>query len=243
MIQNFVKLVLIYTTLTIVLLSSISCNSGKNDEEELFTTGFLFVLANPVNCSTRTCTCQIAPTSCIDWSNTSATLQNAQSTCTRLSGTFSNSFNCPTTQVIATCTGIQSQVNVDSPVRFYDFYSSTSSSANHSSNSSRCTSLGSSMTYIKSTNSPRVRVVNNSGSTENYTLHSSTACGGGTLIATIGSLANGATSNYFSVAEGNFAISFNAGTTCSSLILNIGNGMVRTITSGVTTYTLASTVE
>lgn len=243
MIINFVKSVLIYTTLTIVLSFAISCNSEKNDEEELLTTGFLFALANPANCSTRTCTCQIAPTSCIDWSNTSATLQNAQSTCTRLFGTFSNSFNCSTTRVIATCTGIQSQVNVDSPVRYYDYYTSTSSSANHSSNTSTCSSLGSSMTYIKSTQSPRVRVVNNSGSTENYTLHSSAACGGGTLIATIGSLANGATSNYFSVAEGNFAISFNAGTTCSSLILNIGNGMVRTVNSGATSYTIASTVE
>ncbi|WCL49832.1 hypothetical protein [Leptospira sp. GIMC2001] len=99
------------------------------------------------------------------------------------------------------------------------------------------------MTYTKSTSGPRIRFTNNSGSGENYTLHSSTACGAGTLSATIGAVANGATTAYSTVPEGNFAISFNGGTSCSNLLLNIGNGMVRTIVSGTSSYTISATTE
>ncbi|GBF41160.1 hypothetical protein LPTSP2_04310 [Leptospira ellinghausenii] len=98
------------------------------------------------------------------------------------------------------------------------------------------------MTYTKSSSLPRLRFINNSGSTENYTLHTSATCGGGTLAATIGNVANGVTSSYFSIPEGSFAVSYDGGTTCSSVFLSVGNGMVRTITS-TTSYSTAATIE
>lgn len=234
---------LLFSILTITTFFLIvSCQPKEKGPEIDPTTGLLLVLANPVNCTSRSCSCNVRSTNiCYDWTGTSLSIANARTSCSALTGTLNESSGCPTLSVVGNCAGIQSRVNVLSQISYYDFVTNVSS-ANHTTNSSNCLSLGTAMTYTKSTTSPRVRFINNSGSAENYTLHTSVACGAGTLAATIGNVANGVTTAYFTIPEGNFAISFNGGTSCSALLLNVGNGMVRTVTS-TSVWTITASTE
>ncbi len=143
---------------------------------------------------------------------------------------------------------------------FYDFYSSTladfattndatvtvtsgGTATVTGAQSKTTTYLGKASTFVASSTKPRIKIVNASGATENYTLHSSAACGAATLVKTIGSTTNGASLGYSTVDAGKYAISFNAGTSCSALNYTFSNGNVWTITSGTTAYTVAATTE
>ncbi len=214
-----------------------------------------------------TCSCTLPDTAsagprCFDYvSSTSASA--ARSHCSTNSGTFSTSAACSTTRnSVGTCSGTISSSGIGVKITYFDYYASLTNFAVASS-LSITSSTGSGVTLrgiagkcnddgitgnqvlgLAST-SPRIRFINNSGNTETYSLHSSTACGAGTKYASIGTLANGATGAYTTVTAriASTSISFNDGTNCSAGSYLFSNGNVWTITSGTSAYSIAATTE
>ncbi|TGL58529.1 hypothetical protein EHQ58_10330 [Leptospira ognonensis] len=146
-------------------------------------------------------------------------------------------------------------------ITYYDYYASmtnfaaglaaglsfTGSSSTIYGVATRCSNDGikSSQTVSLSTASPRIRFKNSSGSTETYSLHTSITCGASTKYASIGSVANGGTSSYFTISArtASSSISYNDGANCTNVSYFFSNGNVWTITSGTSTYSIAATTE
>jgi hypothetical protein len=259
------KLIIYFLLITAAFLFACDTVAPKKEDDSTNNLLLLTAVANQPNCTN--CSCALT-NSCIEYSASAWNSGAARRHCTSsLFGTFSETSKCiATASLVGTCTGTTRDTPSLAAISYtYDYYSSSPIDFPTSENVTIPTTTSSTTvfglrpncvnaagsgtgsrvrgTFTKPTNAARIRFRNSSGSNETYTLHNSATCGAGTLVQTIGAVANGSTSSYNNVTEGLYAISFNSGTTCSVLGYQFSNGNVWTVTSGTTTYSVAATTE
>lgn len=179
-----------------------------------------------------TCSCTVgtgASRSCRDYPTDWGQAQ-ARTECS--SGTLSTTTACSTTLALGSCANIRPSASgigyPTSRLSGYYYVGGTNPNTSTTSNAqSTCTSSGG--TFTAATTAPSVRFINNSGSTESYTLNTAANCLSGTTVIQ-NNVTNGSTTSYVSLpAAGTYYISYN-GAACSAAF-TFSNGSTWTITS------------